>query len=395
MQSITQHKIYTKGAKGFVRAFVAAFVSAWVSFGFMNDACLDQPKVNPMLETGKQPTGTLSRSNSLCKSCNQNHTTAHSMEMTLFLVVRAMEASTLWIWDSTCLRQNAFSALVTSRISDHLDSAIFAISSGTIMWAWFYLPGRLAKAYENWIDRMAQVDKRLIDALRTARCGLWKYGEYGGDAVRPLQGMCEDHGLPLEWGDPKETVPIPCEIVHQGTGPNCHWHAITRFFSSFRSALVANVPIQLLAKIITRRRMSLPILWAAAQDAIRSSSFLAAFVASMYYSICLARTILGPKLGTYTGITPQRWDSGLAVAIAAAVSGMSILIEEKRKRSELAMFVAPKALATLVSRQHDRDPWHREQLAFSLSVATLFASVKIKRPPRGLFGRLLKGILSS
>lgn len=313
--------------------------------------------------------------------------------MTLFAAVRAVEALVVSAWARGRQQEECLNPLEKISLK-HWDSMMFAVSSGTIMWAWFYLPGRLPDAYGKWIDSAARVDSRLIDALRAARAGKWKYGEEGGDALRPLQNMCKDYGWPMEWSNPKETVPLPCEMVHQGTGRSCHGHAIGRFLHTFRFALAANLPIQLIAKVLIHRCLSLRLSRLVAQETLRSSSFLAAFVATMYYSICLSRTLVGPRLASYATISPQRWDSGLSVAIACVASGTSILIEEKRKRRELAMFVAPRALATLISRPYDLKTWRRERLAFSVSVATLFSCVKTENGAvRGIFGRVLKNII--
>ncbi len=50
------------------------------------------------------------------------------------------------------------------------------------MWAWFYLPNRLPRAYRAWIKSAAQVDERLIEALRRVRHGQLIYGEDTGQA---------------------------------------------------------------------------------------------------------------------------------------------------------------------------------------------------------------------
>ncbi len=88
------------------------------------------------------------------------------------------------------------------------------------MWAWFYLPNRLPRAYNKWIGEAAQVDHRLISVLRKAHAGEFIYGEDTGQA-HILQDMCSDYGWPLAWADPVKTIPIPCEVVHMGTGPSC------------------------------------------------------------------------------------------------------------------------------------------------------------------------------
>lgn len=211
-----------------------------------------------------------------------------------------------------------------------------------------------------------------------------------------LQGMCEQYGWPVEWGDPERTVPIPCEMVHMGAGPNCHWHAAVRFMRTFRFALATNLPLQLIAKGLSRRKMEAKAVAQATKDAVRSSVFLGAFVSLMYYGICLTRTVVGPRMVSGGRVSPQMWDSGLCVRAACILCGWSILLEAQKKRQELAMFVAPRALATQWPREYDAKHFWKERLTFSAGTAVLFTLVQEdSRLLRGLLGRVLGGILKT
>ena len=217
------------------------------------------------------------------------------------------------------------------------------------MWAWFYHSDRLPRAYNKWVGEAAQVDYRLTEVLRRAHAGEFIYGEDTGQA-HILQSMCSDYSWPLAWGDPAKTIPIPCEMVHMGTGPSCHWHAVVRFSRAFRFALATNLPLQLLIKA---RNPSFTSLKRAFVEAVRSSAFLGAFVSLFYYGVCLARTQLGPRIFSRETITPMMWDSGLCVGIGCLLCGWSAWIEPEKRRMELALFVAPRAWATLMPQVHD------------------------------------------
>ncbi|KAF7160664.1 hypothetical protein CNMCM5623_006289 [Aspergillus felis] len=107
-------------------------------------------------------------------------------------------------------------------------------------------------------------------------------------------------------------------------------------------------------------------------DALRSSTFLASFVSIFYYSVCLARTRIGPKIFSRETVTPQMWDSGLCVGAGCLMCGWSILVESARKRQEIALFVAPRAAATVLPRYYDKKYQSRERVTFALSAAVLF-----------------------
>ena len=96
------------------------------------------------------------------------------------------------------------------------------------MWSWFYLPERLPRAYNHWISKIANIDSRLVLALRLASHGDFVYGEDTGQGTL-LTGLCQHLGLPEEYADPAKKVPIPCELYHCGTGKSCEYHALSRF----------------------------------------------------------------------------------------------------------------------------------------------------------------------
>ncbi|KAL8797182.1 MAG: hypothetical protein Q9195_000649 [Heterodermia aff. obscurata] len=280
-----------------------------------------------------------------------------SMDMTLFAASRAAETIIHRIWLSRKKSRLAHGKWTSLEgvVSQYADSWVFAASAGAIMWAWFYQPNSLPQAYNAWIKSAAQVDQRLVEVLRRARRGEFVYGENTGQAPL-LQSMCKDYDWPLVWGDPAKTVPLPCEMVHMGAGPSCHWHAITRFFKAFRFALAMYLPLQLLLRI---RHASLSQLRKACREAARSSAFLGAFVSLFYYGVCLSRTRLGPKLVSKEIVTPLMWDSGLCVRAGCILCGWSILIEAERRRQELAMYYTMSIILGTVALSYGSVPMYK------------------------------------
>ncbi len=276
-------------------------------------------------------------------------------------------------------------------ISTLADPSIFAASCALVMWAWIYTPDRLPRSYNKWITTAATVDQRLLIALRRLRYGEIKYGQETGQA-HLLQEMCKDYGWALEFGDPVQSIPFPCEMVHMGTGPNCEYHAVSRLARSFVWAFSTYLPLNLL---LTLRNPSTAAAKYAVKSSARSSAFLATFIALYYYGICLHRTRLGPKiLGTETHIR-QQIDSGICVAGGCILCGWSVLIETEGRRKELGLFVAPRALATLFPRRYLMEHQWREKLAFAVSTATVFTCVQEKpERVRGVLGKLLNRVLA-
>ncbi|KAE8378357.1 hypothetical protein BDV26DRAFT_281148 [Aspergillus bertholletiae] len=370
-----------------------AFLSAWLSFELLNR--------KPIRLQGDERMFADNESNEVAdrqqgfqdKRHSRSQLAGRTMDLTLFSFTRAVDlvASIIWArwrrWRSARGRWSRAESLAPKLA----DSGVFAASAAVVMWAWFYLPERLPKSYGKWIGEVAKVDSRLIEALRRVRRGVFVYGKNTGQAPL-LQSMCEDYGWPMEWGDPSKTIPIPCEMVHMGCGPNCEKHAVSRFARTFGFACATYIPLQIAFRL--RRLKSVLSLRRAVSDALRSSAFLASFVTIFYYSVCLARTRIGPKVFPRDVITPMMWDSGLCVGAGCLMCGWSILVESPSKRQELALFVAPRAAATVLPRFYDKQYQYRERITFAVSAALLLTCLQ-ERPDlvRGVFGRIATSVL--
>lgn len=258
------------------------------------------------------------------------------------------------------------------------------------MWAFMYTPSRLPGSYNKWIASAAQTDQRLLTALRRMRWGDLVYGVETGQAEL-LESMCADYKMPLEWGDPVKTIPIPCELYHMGRGPSCEYHALSRFSSSVVWAFSTYLPLNLL---LVLRNPSPASLKGAIKSALRSSTFLAAFIAFFYYGVCLARTRLGPKILGTSLVARRQLDSGLCVSAGCALCGWSILLENAGRRKDISLFVVPRALATLLPRRYDWEKRQRETIAFAAATTVVFTCIR-ERPQRvrGVLGKVLRAVL--
>ena len=259
------------------------------------------------------------------------------------------------------------------------------------MWAWIYTPDRLPRSYNEWIKSAAAVDQRLLLALQHCHTGELKYGLETGQA-HILQGMCKDYNWPLEYGDPVKSIPFPCDMVHMGTGKNCEYHALSRFVRSFIWAFSTYLPLNL---ALTLQRPSKKGLSSALKSSARSSAFLGSFIALYFYGVCLARTRIGPRILGSSVSARQQIDAGICVAGGCSLCGWSILLESEGRRKDMGLFVAPRALATLLPRRYLWEHQWRETLAFAMSAAVVFTCVR-ERPERvrGVLGKILHRVLS-
>ncbi|KAL9624448.1 MAG: hypothetical protein Q9160_001411 [Pyrenula sp. 1 TL-2023] len=326
--------------------FLSSFLSAWLSFLLLNSnkklphRRISYPPVTDKNDPTRQP-----RETALVVRPNL---AGYTLDFTLFALVRALDATigSLWTRQSHHIPSRPLKSFTTKFI----DPLVFSSSVTLIMWSWFYHPTRLPSSYNTWITRAASLDTRLLHALRAARSGDWLYGT-PTPAATILEPTCTNNNMPAEWGNPAKTIPIPCSVVHLGTTSSCELHALQRFKKGFLFAMRMYLPLQLFLRL---RHASVKSLAQAIIGASQSSAFLGSFVALVYYGVCLARTRLGPKLFSRKTVTPQMWDGGLCVLSGCLLCGWSILLEKRSRRMEIAFFVAPRALATVVPRRYDR-----------------------------------------
>lgn len=324
-----------------------------------------------------------------------------TLDLTLFAATRALDVLVGEVWSRRRTIRSP-SASTTTKVLDHFasslaDPLIFAASSSLIMWSWFYDPAALPRAYNKWIASAASVDRRLVIALQRVRDGIMRYGEDTGHAPL-LQEMCEEYRWPMQWGDPAVSVPFPCEMVHMGNGPSCELHALSRFRKAWLWSMRTYLPLQMAVLLLrlrsfrTLRRDSLR----AFLSASRSSAFLGSFITLFYYGVCLSRTRVGPHIVGTDVEARQKIDGGMCVGAGCFLCGWSVLLEPASRRRELALFVAPRAVATMLPRKYDADKQWRETLVFAASTAVVFTCVmENKRRVRGVLGGLLRTVLAA
>ncbi|KAI0020400.1 hypothetical protein F4780DRAFT_370868 [Xylariomycetidae sp. FL0641] len=360
--------------------WLSSFVAAWLSLRLLQSKKTD----------GYTETRVVDGDSSASPRQETIRHAGRTLDLTLFASTRALDVIVGELWSRHRQRRMAAGrwSWLESTISQLTDSYIFATSCAFIMWAWFYSPSALPRAYTKWINSAAAVDGRLIEALRRCRQGELQYGRDTGQAPL-LQAMCRDYKWPLSWGDPARSIPFPCEIVHMGVGPSCESHAAHRFVRSFRWSLATYLPLNVVARPKTPLGARAALL-----SASRSSAFLAAFIALFYYGVCLARTRLGPHVFGKDPTARQRIDAGICVAAGCALCGWSILIENPSRRKDMALFVAPRALATLLPRRYPEEKEWRENLVFAFSTAVVFTCVRENpRRVRGVLGNVLRSVL--
>ncbi|UZJ52941.1 hypothetical protein CBS101457_002261 [Exobasidium rhododendri] len=325
--------------------------------------------------------------------------------------------------------------ILLAAVQNQAEGLVFVVACAIIMYNWFYAPERLPPTYVKWITNLASMDERLLVALRSLRTNKPHDWHYGGKEITPaavdlIGSLSESLGYPYGWGDPSqlpasrvhalaqkrsaqssktdfllqdaaglrgrgEMGGLPCEIVHCGVGgSNCYKNALYRFLRAYRVCLGIYIPVHLLPRLIFGRaqfkRQPVATLLKVLKGSMRSATFLSSFIASIWFMVCLSRTTLFPRL--FPHISHQVWDGGFGPILGSWTCGWSVFIEEKRKRAEMALYVAPRALFALGEMakpgwlsKGQQSALLTERILFGLSVGVVVSAAK-HRPD------LLRGI---
>lgn len=264
------------------------------------------------------------------------------------------------------------------------DGALFVVACALIMYSWFFEPQTLPPAYRNWITAAANMDTEIVDVLKALRDRTVQYGKPGPDILGPY---CERYGQDRSKGDLVVNQPLPCEAVHAFKCKNCELHALWRFWRGFVFAVKVYAPLNGLVWLLRR-----PPVLELVKSTLRSLLFLGAYIGLYWYAVCLTRTRLAPKL--FPG-KDTKWDVTYAPTAGAVACGFSSFIETAARRKELALFVTPRAIGTLVMEKFsEKNHMAIENLVFSLLMGVLVAYSRWNpRRVRGIFGRGLAKVL--
>ncbi|KIP11952.1 hypothetical protein PHLGIDRAFT_62780 [Phlebiopsis gigantea 11061_1 CR5-6] len=340
---------------------------------------------------------------------------SHTLGLTLLVSVRAMDAVVRSVFfpprhsdsPSDTTRQDRRRTLAA-----RLDAFVFWAASARIMWCFFYEPQRLPRSYNTWIMKLANIDPRILGALRALREGRWSYISGLSDPVDLGSSLSRDLGYPSAWGDPARLPShggpsanatweklgvtnrmglggLPCELIHGGiAGGSCTGNAVIRGTLAFAEAMLIYVPVHVLPILLTKPHKLTKVsnLLQTLFSAVRSASFLSSFVSSIWISVCLTRTVLLARMMPW--ISHDFWDGPYGCAfLGTLVCGSTIWIEQGKRRGEMALYVLPRAIRaclpeTLLASR--RRIMLLERLVFATSLATLLTAYTHK--PEALRG---------
>lgn len=208
----------------------------------------------------------------------------------------------------------------------HGDSLLFALACAQVMYAFVMRPESLPKSYQDFIQKTGPVAKPVYKAVRDSCRGcpvdIASLSAY-------LLNKRDSSNIKLEQFPPI----IPCSVIHPDTA-SCLAHNTNAASATFRKTFPLYFSLTFVPFVVLRLQkfMDSPArtCWLAMKGAVRSTTFLSAFVGIFQAVICLHRKVASK-------------DHKLVYWFAGGISALSVLLEKKPRRGELALYVLPRA----------------------------------------------------
>jgi len=239
---------------------------------------------------------------------------------------------------------------------NHGDTLLFCLASGQVMYAYVMRPETLDPTYYKFILRTGPISEVMLQAVRACN----RNNPIPVAAVTSyVQSIDPQALIPLDGPVPI----IPCSLLHPHTA-YCSKQSLDVFLNSFKKILPLYATLTFLPAIgmAPTKFFKAPFskLVSLAQSTLRSTTFLSTFVSVYMSIICLQRKIVNT-------------DHRFIYWIAGIICSLSILIEKKSRRSELALYALPRGIDSLYTLLCDRK-WlaslpHGDLILFCLSMA--------------------------
>ncbi|KAJ8591233.1 hypothetical protein M405DRAFT_932274 [Rhizopogon salebrosus TDB-379] len=256
--------------------------------------------------------------------------------------------------------QGSYNAF-TSKHGFHLPNGevlVFCLCCAQIVYAFFSRPETLPRSYTTWLATASGAPTSAIDMVRDLnRTGTFDVQHL--DRILKREDLIPANqaailarkalatSLPPDFGPPY----APCAAVHPWI-ESCMHVPLPRFFTVFKWAFPIYGALHFVPMMLFKRHAFFKspshMLGRASWATIRSSAFLAAFIAIYQTWFCSKHYIYRLLTSQSLVKVPRRvldiFASKYSYALGGFLGALSLFVEEKRRRGELAMYVLPKGL---------------------------------------------------
>ncbi|KAF8837288.1 hypothetical protein BDN67DRAFT_973164 [Paxillus ammoniavirescens] len=256
--------------------------------------------------------------------------------------------------------QGSYTAF-TSKRGIHLpngDVLVFCLCCAQIAYALFSRPETLPRSYTTWLVTASGAPVPAVEMVRDInRTGTFNVGDLDKILRREdlipvnrtaiLARKALATSTPPNFGPPYP----PCGAVHPWV-ESCMAVPLPRLWVVFKWAFPIYGALHFIPMVLFKRSafLSNPLrmLARASLGTIRSSAFLATFIAAFQSWFCFKHhmhaIVSSQKMLKIPQVIFKLLGSKYSYAIGGFFGALSLFVEEKRRRGELAMYVLPKSL---------------------------------------------------
>ncbi|KAF9578933.1 hypothetical protein BGW38_005026 [Lunasporangiospora selenospora] len=253
----------------------------------------------------------------------------------------------------------------------HGDAALFALACGQVLYAYTMQPESIPPEYLKFMVNTARVPVEAL-AFNRARIRGFPVDVSQVQAMvkrfRPTPKAIETASKLTEFTDI-----IPCAVLHPSYD-SCTYNNAERFYQVTRNILPVYATLNFVPLLVLRMKRLLAdpfnVMFKTSFNTLRSSVFLAVFVAVYQSQICFHRNLV--KDGWM--ISNNKYFYWL---FGVTCSASAIMVEQESRRAELAMYVLPKAAESLYKILYQKN-WvkgvkHWEVLMFSTAMSLIMS----------------------
>ncbi|CAO3647052.1 unnamed protein product [Mucor fragilis] len=223
----------------------------------------------------------------------------------------------------------------------HGDALLFAVTCAQVLYAYTMRPETLPPDFYSFMIKAARCPEGALRLNEKTVRGIPINAEEALEVVKKLHPTAQSLSVVSQL--PTGTSAIPCEVLHPWVD-GCHATAFDRFTKVFKSFLPVYGTLHFVPMLLLRsqhfKRDPVNMLSKTTIATLKSGAFLATFVTLYQYYICMHRNLFK------TGLIGN-WNSKyIYYAAGFLCSYPAIFLEDKKRRSELALYVLPKAITS-------------------------------------------------
>ncbi|KAI8901798.1 hypothetical protein BC833DRAFT_576188 [Globomyces pollinis-pini] len=227
----------------------------------------------------------------------------------------------------------------------HGDTFLFSIAVASIMYAYTMRPDTIPKSYYNWVVQHGRVPKVMVE-LNRQNTRQHQLGYHQADlgaiekALTVVNAPVSSLHKVLEYIKRNGgTMPnVPCAALHAKES-SCTKYCTSVFGLTFLDMIPVYMSLNTVPLLLFKTKSVLlePLksIWRVLKSTTQSCLFLSTYVTMFQTGLCLHRSFF-----------PTHTEKYLFYYLGL-VTGLSVLVEKKSKRGELAMYVLPKGLQSL------------------------------------------------